>query len=176
MKKKISILPVFLFLSILSVFFYLLLIDRNPSEIPSQLINKEIPNFKTNYLLSEKEFISTKVFKKEVMLINFFATWCKPCRDEHDFIKKLAYNKKIKIVGINYKDSSKKTINWLKELGNPYNAVIEDKKGKIAIDLGVYGIPETFIVDANGIIIYRHVGPINNKIYKKIVLITNNLK
>ena len=98
MKKKISILPVFLFLSILSVFFYLLLIDRNPSEIPSQLINKEIPNFKTNYLLSEKEFISTKVFKKEVMLINFFATWCKPCRDEHDFIKKLAYNKKIKIV------------------------------------------------------------------------------
>jgi cytochrome c biogenesis protein CcmG, thiol:disulfide interchange protein DsbE len=176
MKKKISTLPILFFLSILSVLFYLLLIERNPSEVPSQLINKEIPNFKANYLLSEKKFISTKVFKKEVMLVNFFATWCKPCRDEHNFIKKLANYKEIKIIGINYKDNGQKAINWLKELGNPYNAVIEDKRGKIAIDWGVYGIPETFIVDSNGIIKYRHVGPINEKIYKKIISTINNLK
>jgi len=176
MKKKISILPTLFFLSILLVFLYLLSIERNPTEIPSQLINKKIPTFKTNYLLNEKKIFSSEIFKKEIILVNFFATWCKPCRDEHVYIKSFANNEEIKIVGINYKDNSQKTVEWLKELGNPYNAVIEDKKGKIAIDWGVYGIPETFIIDSNGIIKYRHVGPINRKIYKKIISIVNNLK
>ena len=79
----------------------------------------------------------------------------------------------MKVIGINYRDNPKKTIKWLKELGNPYKDILIDKNGKIAIDWGVYGIPETFIINSNGIIKYRHVGPITNKIYTKINLIIN---
>tara|TARA_B100000029_G_scaffold238170_1_gene235257 strand:+ start:1952 stop:2212 length:261 start_codon:yes stop_codon:yes gene_type:complete len=84
--------------------------------------------------------------------------------------------KKIRVVGINYKDNSKKTIKWLKDLGNPYSNVLIDKNGKIAIDWGVYGIPETFVINSKGIIKYRHVGPITKKIYKKINLLLEEIK
>ena len=84
--------------------------------------------------------------------------------------------KKIKIIGVNYKDNSLKTTKWLKNLGNPYSNIAIDKKGKIAIDWGVYGIPETFIVNSKGVIKYRHVGPINEKIYNEISLILNKIK
>jgi len=176
MKKSLFIIPAIIFLSILSIFFYLLKIDRNPSEIPSALINKSIPKFETKELLDKRNFRSYDFFKKEIILVNFFATWCKPCRDEHSYIKRLSKDKNIKIIGINYKDNNEKAINWLKELGNPYSNIAIDKKGKIAIDWGVYGIPETFVVDSNGIIKYRHVGVINEKSYKKISTIINELR
>ena len=108
---------------------------------------------------------------KKITLVNFFASWCKPCRDEHLFIKTFSKNEKIKIIGINYKDNIKKTTEWLNKSGNPYNNIVIDKKGKIAIEWGVYGIPETFLVDSDGIIKYRHVGPITDEIFKKINLI-----
>ncbi len=84
--------------------------------------------------------------------------------------------KKIKVIGINYKDDSKKTVSWLKNLGNPYSSIAKDKRGKIAIDWGVYGIPETFIVNSDGIIKYRHVGPITDKVYNKINLLIKEIK
>ena len=171
MEKKILILPSIFFFLILSVFFYLLIIDRNPSEIPSNLLNKEVPVFEAKSLLKNKKFVSSNEFKNEITLVNFFATWCKPCRDEHVFIERFANEKGIKIIGINYKDNSEKTIEWLEDLGNPYKDILIDKNGKIAIDWGVYGIPETFIIDSNGIIKYRHIGAITNKIYKKMNLI-----
>jgi len=171
MKKKILILPTILFFLILSIFFYLLIIERNPSEIPSNLINEKVPTFKAESLFKNEKFISSNEFKNEITLVNFFATWCKPCRDEHVYIKRFTNKKDLKIIGINYRDNPKKTIKWLKELGNPYENILIDKNGKIAIDWGVYGIPETFIINSNGIIKYRNVGPITNKIYKKINLI-----
>jgi len=173
MKKQLLILPSIFFLLILLVFFYLLMIDRNPSELPSTLLDKNVPKFETESLLKEEKFVSSEVFGKEITLVNFFATWCKPCRDEHIYIERFTNEKKIKIFGINYKDNPKKAIRWLKELGNPYADVAEDKSGRIAIDWGVYGIPETFIVNSKGIIKYRHVGPVTKKIYKKINLIIN---
>ena len=173
MKKKLLILPSILFLSILLIFFYLLLIDRNPSEIPSALLGKNVPKFETDSLLKDEKFISYEKFKNEITLVNFFATWCKPCRDEHVYIKRFSDKKKVKIIGINYKDNPKKAINWLKKLGNPYTDIALDKNGKIAIDWGVYGIPETFLVSSNGIIKYRHVGPITKKIYNEINLLIN---
>ena len=176
MKKKILILPTILFFLILSIFFYLLIIERNPSEIPSNLINEKVPIFKAESLFKNEKFISSNEFKNEITLVNFFATWCKPCRDEHVYIKRFTNKKDLKIIGINYRDNPKKTIKWLKELGNPYEDILIDKNGKIAIDWGVYGIPETFIINSNGIIKYRHVGPITNKIYKKINLIINNIE
>ena len=171
MKRNILILPLLFFFLILSIFFYLLIIERNPSEIPSNLLNKNVPTFEAESLFGNEKFNSSKELKNEIILINFFATWCKPCRDEHVYIKRFLSEKKIRVIGINYKDNSDKTIKWLKNLGNPYSNVLIDKKGKIAIDWGVYGIPETFVVNSNGIIKYRHVGPITNKIYKKINLI-----
>ena len=151
----------------------MLIIERNPNEVPSALLNKNFPVFKTESLLKKEKFFSTKEFKNEIVLVNFFATWCKPCLDEHKFIQRFS-EEKIKIVGINYKDDPAKTIKWLKKLGNPYSNIALDKNGKIAIDWGVYGIPETFVISSTGIIIYRHVGPVNEKIYKKINLIINN--
>ena len=173
MKKKIILLPSIFFFLILSVFFYLLMIDRNPSELPSNLLNRNVPIFEAKSLFKNEKFISSKEFKDEIILVNFFATWCKPCRDEHVYIMRFTNEKNIRVIGINYKDNGEKTIKWLKDLGNPYSDVLIDGNGRIAIDWGVYGIPETFIVNPSGIIKYRHVGPITNKIYKKINLIIN---
>ena len=176
MNKKLLIIPSLLFLLILVTCFYLLIIERNPSEIPSNLLNKNVPNFEVESLLKKERFISTKEFGNEIMLVNFFATWCLPCRDEHIYIKRFSDEKGIKVIGINYKDNSKKAIQWLKDMGNPYSNVPIDKYGRIAIDWGVYGIPETFIISSKGIIKYRHVGPVTKKIYKKINLLIKEIE
>ena len=170
MNKQFFKIPVIFFLFILSIFLYLLIIDRNPSDIPSNLLNKNVPIFETKSLFSSEKFISYKEFGNEPMIVNFFATWCKPCRDEHVYIKNFSKEKKVKVIGINYKDDPEKAIKWLKEFGNPYANVAIDKKGRIAIDWGVYGIPETFLINSSGIIRYRHVGPITKSVFKKINL------
>ena len=176
MKKKLLIIPSILFLSILLTFFYLLIIERDPSAIPSNLLDKNIPKFETESLLRKEKFISSKEFGNEIILVNFFATWCLPCRDEHIYIKRFSNEKGIRVIGINYKDNSKKTIQWLKNLGNPYSNIPIDKNGRIAIDWGVYGIPETFVVSSKGIIKYRHIGPVTEKIYKKINLLIKEIE
>ena len=176
MKKKLLIIPSILFLSILLTFFYLLIIERDPSAIPSNLLDKNIPKFETESLLRKERFISSKEFGNEIILVNFFATWCLPCRDEHIYIKRFSNEKGIRVIGINYKDNSKKTIQWLKNLGNPYSNIPIDKNGRIAIDWGVYGIPETFVVSSKGIIKYRHIGPITKQIYEKINLLIEEIE
>ena len=165
MKKQLLIFPSIVFFFILLVFFYLLIIDRDPTELPSVLIEKKVPRFETESLLEDKKFISTEEFANKTVIVNFFATWCKPCREEHPYIKRLSNTKGIKIIGINYKDNPQRTIKWLKELGNPYSNIAIDSNGQIGIDWGVYGLPETFIVNTEGIIKYRHVGPITKKVY-----------
>ena len=176
MKKQTLIIPFIFFLLISLTFFYLLVIDRDPSEIPSNLINKNVPNFESESLLKKEKFVSSKEFGNEKILVNFFATWCKPCLDEHIYIKRFANEKNIRIIGINYKDNPKKAIEWLRSLGNPYSDVPIDKDGRIAIDWGVYGIPETFVINSNGIIKYRHIGAITKKIYKKINLLIKDIQ
>ena len=176
MIKQILIIPSVIFFLILLIFFYLLIIERNPSEIPSNLLNKNVSFFEAKSLFKKEKFISSKEFGNELMLVNFFATWCKPCREEHNYITQFSKEKGIRIVGINYKDDPKKTISWLKDLGNPYSDVLLDKNGRIAIDWGVYGIPETFVVNSKGIIKYRHIGPITKEIYEKINFIVKSLE
>ena len=163
MKKQLFVIPFVVFFLIISVFLYLLLIERNPSELPSVLINKKAPNFKTTSLFDENLIVSNKEFTDEITLVNFFATWCLPCKEEHPFIKKLSSEPGIKVIGINYKDENNKAKKWLKELGNPYTKVGIDKNGSIGIDWGLYGIPETYVVDKNGIIKYKYIGPITKK-------------
>jgi len=175
MDKQLLKIPFILFILILLIFFYLLIIDRNPSKIPSALLNSQVPEFEADSLFKNEKFNSSQEFSKEITLVNFFATWCKPCRDEHAYIQKFSNEKNIKIIGVNYKDNPKKAVQWLKKLGNPYSNVAIDKNGKIAIDWGVYGIPETFVVNSKGIIKFRHVGPVTNKIYKKIYKLIEKL-
>ena len=176
MKRQLLIIPSILFVLILSTFFYLLITERNPSELPSNLLDKSVPNFETKSLLKNENFVSSKEFRNEIILVNFFATWCRPCRDEHIYIKRFSNEKGIRVIGINYKDSPDNAIEWLKNLGNPYSDVPVDDNGRIAIDWGVYGIPETFIVNSKGIIKYRHVGPITKKTYKKINLLIKKIE
>ena len=175
MIKKIQILPFFIFLLIIFLFLFLLITDRDPSQIPSVLIEKKVPNFKAKTLLSNKTFSSENNFYNEITLVNFFATWCGPCRDEHPYILELSNIKDIKIIGINYKDNADSTIKWFEEMGNPYTEVLKDKNGEIGIEWGIYGIPETFIINKKGIIKYRHPGPITKKGYNNLISIINNL-
>ena len=176
MKKHLLAIPFVLFLFILLTFSYLLTIERNPSELPSNLLNKKVPSFEAESLFSNKKFVSSEEFGNEIILVNFFATWCQPCRAEHAYIKRFANEKKIRVIGINYKDNPEKTIKRLKKLGNPYSNIPIDKNGNIAIEWGVYGIPETFIVNSSKVIKYRHVGAITNKTFKKIDSLINEIE
>ena len=176
MKKQILVLPLIIFILLLAAFFYLLVIDRNPSEIPSNLLNKNVPTFETNILFKNKKFISKNEFGKEITLVNFFATWCKPCLNEHKYIKLFSDEKKLRVIGVNYKDKPNNTKKWLEKLGNPYSEVLLDKNGNIGIDWGVYGIPETFVINSEGVIKYRHVGAITKKDFNKINILISNLK
>ena len=176
MKKQLLIIPSIIFFLILFVFFYLLTIERDPSKIPSNLLNKNFPNFESESLLKENKFIALEEFKNEKILVNFFASWCKPCRDEHDYILQFSKVENLKVIGINYKDNSEKAISWLNKLGNPYSKIAIDKNGTIAINWGVYGIPETFIINSKGTVKYRHVGPVTKKIYKEINSLIKEIK
>ena len=176
MKKQIFIFPFLFFIFILLAFFYLLMTERNPSELPSNLLNKNVPKFEANSLIKNEKFISSEEFGNEIVLVNFFATWCKPCLQEHDYIKRFSSEKKIRIIGINYKDNKKAAINWLNKLGNPYSDIPIDKDGRIAIEWGVYGIPETFLINSKGVIKYKHIGPVTEKIYKKINVLVEKIE
>jgi len=165
MKKNFLLIPLILFFFIIAILFYVLLIEKNPSELPSALINQKAPTFQVPSLVNKKNFISVEEFGNETTVVNFFATWCAPCRAEHLYINRLSKDKGIKIIGINFKDDPKQALKWLEELGNPYSNVAVDSDGSIGMDWGVYGLPETFIVNEKSIIKYRHVGPITKEVY-----------
>ena len=175
-KRLIIFISIFILLFLLATIFFKSLKTEN-LYIPNKLLGKKISNFSSKSLLDDQYLDSEKIFiNKKYYLINIWASWCGPCRDEHPYLVKLSQNNKLKIVGINYKDNPEKALLWLKKLGNPYSEVVEDNKGKIAIDWGVYGIPETFIVNSKGIIKYRHIGPVTKEIYKKINLLIEEIE
>ena len=169
----------YLSLFIITIFIFicfLFALNKNDKDLKSVFINKEAPEFNLKSL--KKNNLSNKDFENEILLVNFFASWCIPCIVEHDFLFELKKQKEIKIYGINYKDNIKDLENWLNKLGNPYHSIAQDMNGEIAIDWGVYGIPETFIIGSKKIIRYRHVGPITknnyNDFYSKILKIQKN--
>jgi len=134
------------------------------------MVNKKLPNIELTSLFDQEKKISLPAKSKDLFyIINIWASWCVPCRDEHSFLMRLKDEQKIQIYGINYKDSSSNAILFLKNLGNPFYFVGLDVDGKNSIELGAYGVPETYIVNSSGIIIFKHVGPINENIYQKII-------
>ena len=165
MRKYLSITPLIIFFCVVIVFFYFLIIKRDPSYLPSVLINQKAPVFEATSLFKNKPFVYEEEFGHKTVIVNFFATWCVPCQMEHPYINQLSKEKGIKVIGINYKDDPKKAIEWLQKLGNPYSNVVVDPNGNIGINWGVYGMPETFIVNKNNIVLYRQAGPITEEIY-----------
>ena len=163
MRRFVFLTPLALSLIIGAFAVWGLLNDRDPSEVPSALINRSVPNF---YLLPLPGLNSPGLSKKELLnlekvsVVNFFASWCLPCRAEHQSFIKLSRNDDIELVGINYKDNDKDAHDWLNELGNPYTYVGNDFSGRTGIDWGITGVPETFIVNKNGKVVHRFSGPL----------------
>ena len=142
----------------ISLFFGL---NKKDKTLNSPLLNKPIPEINLDSLKNEK--LNESDFKKEILLVNFFASWCVPCIVEHEFLFELKKQKPIKIYGINYKDDIKNLEIWLEKLGNPYSKIGIDKTGITGINWGVNGIPESFLIDKNGIIKHKINGVINEK-------------
>lgn len=162
------ILPLVLFV-VLAVFLALGL-NLNPHDIPSPFINKPAPVFSAPKLTAPTEKLSTSDLKGKVWLFNVWASWCVSCRAEHPILNQLAKQQTAVIVGLNYKDEPDAAKNWLDTLGNPYSVSIMDQDGRIGIDWGVYGVPETFVIDKKGIIRYKHTGPVTVDDVQKIFL------
>ena len=154
-----------LFLLPLAAFLALaLLLGRglslNPREVPSPLIGKPAPAFALPRLDNAAASVKREDFLGRTWVLNVWASWCAPCREEHPLWVDFARRSKVPIVGLNYKDQRGNAMPWLKQLGDPYVMSLHDGDGKVAIDWGVYGVPETFVVDREGVVRFKHVGPV----------------
>lgn len=145
-------------------------IGKDPTKLESALVGKPVPAFSLKDLNDPEAELDESLLRGEVQLLNVWGTWCPACRDEHDDLMWLAQEKGISIVGLNYKDNRADALVWLERLGNPYSATIYDPKGTLGFDLGVYGAPETFVIDASGVVRYRHVGVVNEKVWQETLL------
>ncbi len=165
MKKHFNkfTLPVIAFVLILPVLFFGL--DRDKSILPSPLIGKSVPDFLLPSLQDQSIKISSNDLKGTFILFNVWATWCTGCYEEHAFLMDLSTAKNIPIIGLNWRDNRNKALEWINELGNPYKVIAEDSLGRVAIDWGVYGAPETFLVNPDGVIIHKHLGPLSQDIW-----------
>ena len=161
------LIPLVLFLALVA--FLAIGLGRDPREVPSPLINKPAPAFRLVELKDPSKSFSSEQIRGKVWLLNVWASWCVACRDEHPMLLELARRNAIPIYGLNYKDKPTDAISWLNELGDPYVLSVSDLDGRVGIDYGVYGAPETFLIDRDGVIRFKHIGPItpevwNNKI------------
>lgn len=138
-------------------------LELDPTDMPSALIDKPMPAFSLPTLDGRQ--VDESVFKGQVSLLNVWATWCISCRAEHPQLNALSAQGVV-VVGLNYKDDTAQAIKWLKDLGDPYRLTVIDQSGRLGIDLGVFGAPETFIIDKRGMIRYKHVGVIDERVWK----------
>ena len=152
------LVPFFVFTGLVLLFVFGL--HNDPKQVPSPFIDKPLPVFELPALRDAAANLSSDMMKGEVALLNVWATWCLPCRQEHPLLVELAGRHRVKIYGLNYKDARADAIEWLGRLGDPYQQVFFDEQGGTGIDLGVYGVPETFVLDAQGIVRYKHIGPL----------------
>jgi cytochrome c biogenesis protein CcmG/thiol:disulfide interchange protein DsbE len=162
-----KILPILLFL-VISVFLWRGL-SLDPSHLPSVQIGKALPAFTLPELKNPSLVFKSSQLRGQVVLLNVWASWCAACMEEQVFLMQLA-REGIPIYGLNYKDNTSEALEWLRQWGNPYKRIVSDTEGTVAIDLGVYGAPETFIIDKKGIIRYRYAGVMSQKVWLKEML------
>ena len=160
--------PLALFLALAGLLYKGLSLD--PRKVPSPLIDKPAPAFSLKRLKQPEATLGTEDMKGKVSLFNVWATWCVACRSEHPVLMQLAESGKVAIYGLNYKDDREKAKSWLLRYGDPYIANAFDSDGRVGIDWGVYGTPETFIVDQQGIIRHKHIGPLTVDVLRDEIL------
>jgi cytochrome c biogenesis protein CcmG, thiol:disulfide interchange protein DsbE len=160
LRVLLFVLPLVLLAGLVAIFAVSL--DRDPGLVQSVLIDKPAPATVLPPLEgSGLPGLDPSAFKGQVTVVNVFASWCVPCRDEHPMLEALKAETGVRLVGINQKDATENAMAFLTELGNPYDAIGVDANGRASIDWGVYGVPETFVVNADGIVTYKHIGPIS---------------
>jgi len=162
MKKFI---PLILFLFI-AVFLYFSL-NSNSSKLPSPLLGKMFPNIEAKDFYSDESVLLTDLFSDNISLVNVWASWCVTCRQEHQMMMKIAKNNNLQLIGINYKDTRADGERYLEVMGNPFDVIVFDPSGKIGLDLGVYATPETFLVNQQGVILFKHIGAIDSKVWEE---------
>ena len=166
---KTKIFPIFICIIFISIFFIFYKGLQNSNiYVPETNIEKDIPNFDAKVFNSNEKINSREIFKNDKFyLMNIWASWCVPCRDEHKFLMSLSKKKDLRIIGLNYKDKKQNAINFLNELNNPYDLVLDDKDGILAIEWGAYGVPESFLI-LNNKIVKKIIGPINQTTMEEI--------
>tara|TARA_B100000609_G_C17084002_1_gene365644 strand:+ start:131 stop:646 length:516 start_codon:yes stop_codon:yes gene_type:complete len=169
MQKTIKFLTLLIFLFVIGIFFISLSRDTNYNT--SSLINKQTPEFKLISFDETKFYTRDDIKKNNFTLINFWASWCAPCKIEHPILIKLSQKKNLMILGINFKDKESQAKTFLSELGNPYDLLTKDKKGKQSVRFGVYGIPESILINKDLMIIQKFVGPLSVDEYNTIIKI-----
>jgi cytochrome c biogenesis protein CcmG/thiol:disulfide interchange protein DsbE len=174
MKAKFLI-PLLLF--IILVVFLAIGLNRDPHEVPSPLINKPAPAFDIAQLEQPNKNFSPASMKGQVWILNVWASWCVACREEHPVLVELANSQIAPVIGLDYKDKREQALAMLATQGNPYTLSAFDANGRVGIDYGVYGVPETYIIDKAGIIRFKHIGPINSQLLnQKIYPLVSELK
>ena len=166
--NKYLYIPLVLFIGLVA--FLLVGLNRDPRTVPSPLINKAAPSFLLPQLHDPEKTFSPESMRGKVWLLNFWGTWCPACREEHPLLVKYSKTGEIPIYGIDYKDSQSAAKRWLEELGNPYAITAFDVDGRISIDYGVYGAPETFLIDKHGVIRFKQIGPVTEEVWNKEIL------
>ncbi|AZO72755.1 MAG: DsbE family thiol:disulfide interchange protein [Mesorhizobium sp.] len=170
-RRLLVLLPLLIFLGLAGLFLAQLLSGRDVSEIPSALIGQPAPQTKLPPLEGlSLPGLDPKSFAGKVTLVNVFGSWCLPCREEHPVLLGLSQDRRFTLAGLNYKDQPENARRFLGDLGNPYQAIGVDPAGRAAIDWGVYGVPETFVVGKDGRIAYKHVGPLTPESARDLLL------
>jgi cytochrome c biogenesis protein CcmG/thiol:disulfide interchange protein DsbE len=162
------LLPLILFV-VIAVFLAVGL-NLNPRDVPSPLIDKPVPQFSLPTLQRVDQQISDKDFMGKVTLLNVWASWCSGCRVEHPLLLDIVKNHHVNLVGLDYKDHRRDAMQWLSRHGNPYRVIAFDLDGRVGIDWGVYGVPETFVIDKQGVIRYKHTGPLTRDVLQNKLL------
>jgi len=150
--------------------FFMVSLKRDPSFVPSPLIGKPAPAFTLTQVEDPTRQVKSSDYTGRMHLVNVWATWCGGCRQEHEYLLSIARQNVVPIVGIDWKDEMNSAQRWLTQLGNPYVATGFDGEGRTAIDYGVYGAPETFLVDERGVVLCKHVGMLNEEVWKTVLL------
>lgn len=168
MKRIKLFIPLIIFFLFIPLFLLVMKKDRDPNNLPSVLLDRAFPDFALRTLDSEKIYGRADIIG-EPFLINVWATWCPSCRYEHPYLVRLAKEQGVNIYGLDYRDEIEAAKRWVATLGDPYKLNFFDPEGSLVLDLGVYGAPETFFVDAQGFIRYRHVGVVNEQVWNTIL-------
>lgn len=155
---------------IVLVVFLAIGLTRDPHLVPSPLINKPAPAFQLPQLKDPAKSFSAQEMRGKVWLLNVWASWCLPCREEHELLVKLSMTRLVPIYGLNYKNERDEALAWLREFGDPYVVVASDLDGRVGIEYGVYGVPETYLIDRDGVIRFKQIGPLTPDIIKYTIL------